>query len=441
MTSTGSPQPPRRRGFLRTAGLLVLIFLRLRARLQDRGRARFFSEVRRTLILHSRLRRRVKNQRKQDSTPASASPDHGLAEIKPNGGLNVILYLITFGLYAFLAGVATLTWNVPLVAGMHGFNVGGVPLIILGFCVVLTFKQIQTNERAAAYFYGTYVALLRPGPHLLPLGVNLYVAPMDLQTILEPGPRDKIFWGDEKEELPPGMVRPIFMNTRAPKPGEGEEGKEDRPLDVQMTVGLGYTVLWRITAPATFRANVHSIAEARRQIRTISETALAEVISKGTADDAIEGQASVNTGLRERLIELTSHWGIEVIQANLTNINLSHPLAKVMRDRAEATFIGQTNLIKAQFNAQARERLGEAEGKALRAETSGPLIGRAEGYGAIMKTLDVPGEKVLDRETVREALDGANLTVVGESSTVAGLGAMFEAGRTAGTPKQEGATR
>lgn len=257
--------------------------------------------------------------------------------------------------------------------------------------------------------------------------------PHDLQTILEPGSRDKIFWGDEKDPLPPGMVRPIFMNTRAPRENE------NKPLDVQMTVGLGYTVLWRITDPATFFANVRKVSEAEGQLQSMSVTALSEVIASGTADDAITNQNKINDDHLKHIVEKTSNWGVEIIKAGITIINLSHPLASAMRNRAQAEFEAETAKIKADGEGAALERMGEARGKAAHAEVKGPIIGRAEGMAETKKMLKVSGFEILAAQTARDTLPGANATILGEGGLIqaAALGTLFGAGLKSGESKRD----
>lgn len=347
--------------------------------------------------------------------------------LQPALGWKKILWIGTLGIYALLLVLAWATNAIHIVEiRTHSLNVGGLFILIILAHVFYSLKRVGPNERGALYFYGRYIAEVGPGLHWVPAGglTNILTFPRDYQTIQEPGPRDSIYWGDEKTDMPEGKVRPIFMNTRAAN--DNETGM----LDVQMTVGVTYTVLWAVLHVATFVATLHTLEEAQEQIRQLSERILAEIIAERTADGAITKQKEVNEELKSRLATETAGWGVYINVAGLTGINLSHSLNEAMRDRAEAQFKADAQVIEAKAQATATTLHGEADGKASYARAFGEISGRAKGMKLIKKSLKVTGSEALASETARATIPGSNATILGADGLIqaAGIGAVFGQG-------------
>lgn len=347
--------------------------------------------------------------------------------LTPSVGWKTILWIGTLVIYMLFVFFAWETSAIHILdIGSHSLNVGGVFILVILAHVFFSLKRVGANERGALYFYGRYLAEVGPGLHWVPAGglTNILTFPRDYQTILEPGPRDSIYWGDEKTDLPDGKVRPIFMNTRAAN--DNESGM----LDVQMTVGVTYTVLWAVLHVATFVATLHTLVEGTEQIRQLSERILAEIIAERTADGAITKQKEVNEELKSRLAAETEGWGIYINVAGLTAINLSHGLNEAMRDRAEAQFKADSKVIEATADAEATKLRGEADGKAAHARALGDISGRAEGMKLIKDGLEVTGSEALAAETARATIPGSNATILGADGLIqaAGIGAVFGQG-------------
>lgn len=297
---------------------------------------------------------------------------------------------VTLGLLVWL------TWNVILFAfWFMNFNLGFIFLALLGaHLALLSFKMVRTDELGAFYFFGKLLKKAGQGLHYAPWPISMEIGPRDVQQVWAPGKRNDIYWGDEKTALPEGMVRPIFMNTRAPR------DDEKKPLDVQMTVGFAYALFWRIIDLPEFLAHSRTPEEVSDQLRSISEAVLAEEIEDLTVDGAITGQRKINQKFDNTIRDRTKNWGIEVVRANLTQINPSHELAKAMRDRAEAEFTAQNTVIA-----------GEADRKASKARTLGPIEAKTEGLGELMDRLKVSGDAVLASDTLERTIPDKTIIV------------------------------
>ena len=322
-------------------------------------------------------------------------------------GLKSQLWLATIAGYAILLIPFFATLNLNLIGDPKGFHLtlGPVFLLIILVHVSLSFVAIGADERAVLYFFGRYVGELNPGPHLLPAYglVNFLSFRYDLRTIQIPGPAESIDWGDEKQALTKGKVRPLLVNTRQAK--SGETGK----LDVSMTLGVTAMLLWRIVHPALFFMTLHSPDEADDQLRRLCERLTNEIIAEGTVDDAIAERAAINEKLKMRLDEESELWGVQITQAAFTQVNLSHALASVMRDRAEAGFKAETLVLDAEAKAKATVLQGEAAGKASEAEAAG----RAKGYKFLKSALRVDGYALLGAEVAEKTIPNAPGLILG----------------------------
>lgn len=347
--------------------------------------------------------------------------------LEPDSSLKSVLWIGTFAVYALLLFLAWETSAIHIIEiGTHSLNVGGIFILIILSHFLYSLKRVGANERGAVYFYGRYLVEVGPGLHPLPAGglTNILTFPRDYQTIQEPGPRDSIYWGDEKTELPKGKIRPIFMNTR------GANDNETANLDVQMTVGVTYIVLWAVLHVATFVVTLHTLEEAQEQIRQLSERILAEIIAERTVAGAINKQKEVNEELKSRLAAETEGWGVYINVAGLTDINLSHSLNQAMRDRGEAQFKADSVVIQAEGDAKATTLRGEADGKAAHARALGEISGRAEGMKKLKEELEVTGSEALAAETARATIPGSNAVILGSDGLLqaAGIGAVFGQG-------------
>ncbi|MEK7602139.1 MAG: SPFH domain-containing protein [Patescibacteria group bacterium] len=342
---------------------------------------------------------------------------------KINTAMLFALIGISFGVY--------LTWFTILgTIGSLNFNLGFwfifFPLLYVAFSI----RVVKPNELASFYFYDIALKNTGAGPHFVPPGIlTLKRGPRDLQEFYMPGPPDIIDWNDEKIPAPKGMVKPVFINTSFTV--------DNGSSQAQMSVGVIWFVFWRIVDLATFIANVGTIAEARSQLEKMSLAVLNEDFASKDYNGIISGLAQLNEHLDDHIRARTLNWGIQVIDADVTKINPSHEYAKAQRDAAMAPFLATAKVTAAKADADAIVVVGEAKGKALRAEAAGPLRGRAEGMKEMMEAISVDGSEVLAAETARATIPGANATILGDGGLMqaASIGKLFGLGL-----KTEGAT-
>lgn len=345
-----------------------------------------------------------------------SSNDPKLRPVRPKIALYWSLYAACVLAYLIIFSIGKGHWNTilfsfPLFGMELKFGLGALINLIPLAHIAASLKKVHTDEVAGKYFYGVPLFRARPGLNFVPFGImNLERYPADIQEIFLPAKADEIFWGDEEQPLPEGMVRPIWVPTKPPT------DVEQAPLDAQMVVGIVGYLFWRITDIFTFHARVTSVEEADSQLRSIWVRVASEDIVKHTAGGAIAKQQELNDNLDNRIRGHTSDWGIQATSAGLTQINVSHALGAAMRNRAKARFEAETKVIDANAEGEARERLGKADGEADRARTAGPLMGRADGLAAMAKSLGVDGSVVLAADTAPRIFEHADVIVAGAES-------------------------
>jgi regulator of protease activity HflC (stomatin/prohibitin superfamily) len=266
--------------------------------------------------------------------------------------------------------------------------------------VALSFYEVPAGELGGAYFYGQALRRLRSGPTYAPFGLmQVKKAPHTVQEFQCPGEPETVFKGDDREPLPPGMVRPIRAVTRAPN------GNENKILDAQMTLDLNFVVQYVIDDILDFVANFGTQAQIERQLRDVGEATLAERVTKETPRSFIEALPDVNTSLITATQGRFEHSGVKILSIRLISPDVSHgvssALANIPVARAEA------EQAAARAEGEKTKRIKEGEGAASAAKSM--LEAQASGRKAMMETLKVDGKTVLASEA---ALSLSQKTVV-----------------------------
>lgn len=312
-------------------------------------------------------------------------------------GVAVALFPLLTSMYAdYTKGVASPVWKQSVAGGLLLY-------------VILSFRLIKTQETAAAFLLFIPTLNMDPGPKLIPwLLFTISTYPRVVKQKQWPGNPEEVFKGDDKEELPPGMVRPLRLVTGKP---QGED--ELDPYNIQMAFTILYYARYFVFDAILFTKKFGSENAFLDQIRDTADKILAREVSSyaGVTEliTKLSGDAE-NPGLMEKLHEVLEHvtndGGVTIVESGLNSPDLSHDLATAVRDigvrRAKAqgtrTEIEQQGIADAFAAAQLIEQTNIALKKA------GPAASTA-----------YVGEKVLS---------GANTTVLG----IEGLAQLFGIG-------------
>ena len=203
--------------------------------------------------------------------------------------------LWVFGI-VIIAGALFLAWMAWGIQFFNKFDIsfdGGPTMILIATVyLVLSLKGIRADEVAGAFCYGKALVRLVSGLHFVPFGLmQIAKASRTVQEFQCPGEPEKVFKGDDSEELPFGMVRPIRAVTRAPKDGE-----EDI-LDTRMTLVVNFVVQYAIIDMFDYIANFGNKEEIEGQMRDIGEVTIVEDVTQNTPSSFIENLPRINKKL------------------------------------------------------------------------------------------------------------------------------------------------
>ncbi len=320
------------------------------------------------------------------------------------------LYMWLLGIGAFvvlvLLTVAYARWDTLLFEDVLGltFNGGPTVLLICGIFLVLSLAVVGADEVAGAFFYGKALKKLDSGLHIVPFGLMQVVrAPRTVQQFQCPDEPERVFKGDDRDQLPQGMVRAIRAVTREPT------ADEKGILDVQMTLDINFVVQYAIEDIFAYVANFGTVTNIEKQLRDIGEITVAEDITRNTPSSFIRNLPKSNKKLIITVIKRFMHSGVRVISVRLISPDVSHKvsseLANIPVERAKA----QQTVIKAEADKSKRikERQGDAVGELAW------LKAQAEGRKKIKDDLEVDGDAVLASEAVRGILKETDVILAG----------------------------
>jgi len=372
--------------------------------------------------------------------------------------LILITWVITGGLYIVLLGIAAVTWwfEINLVGTVKdGFYLDiatpSVFLVVL-HAFMTVYRQVETDERGAAYLFGRALKLLEPGLNPLPWGlVQIKTRPRTTQEEQYPAEPNLVSKKDDREPLEYAevdgkqvqCVRPIRIVTGAPKSDSEKKGI----LEKQMTLTVNFVLQYIITDVVKFIAGVGTTKEAGRQLRDICEATAAEEFVQRTAGEVIEKLSDVNHTLRSTLITRTENWGIEILSARMLSPDISHELSKSLRDipdaEAKALVVGIT--AEAERNKRVKEGEGAASARekflVAEANAEGVLLAkRAEGLTKMKKDLDVDGETVIAALAVDSINEKTNVIIAGAEGGMRDILAAVS-GAQAALPKNKPTTK
>ena len=304
-----------------------------------------------------------------------------------------------------LVAVALATWD-TLLFGFLGLPFDGGPTALIFAAGYLAFsaREVRADEVAGTYSYGRALVRLPPGLHFVPLGLMQIVkVPRTVQQFQCPGEPERIFKGDDKELLPPGMVRPIRAITRAPSDGENDI------LDTRMTLYISFVVQYAVTEIFDYIANFGSTAAVEKQMRDTGEATIAEIITQNTPASFIEKLPETNRTLVDEIQSRFLNLGIKIVSVRLLSPDISHKVSTAFANVPIARAEAQQVLIRSE--AEKTKRTKEGEGTA--AAELALLTAQAKGRKAMKDALEISGDAVIAAEAVRGLSDKIDVLVVG----------------------------
>lgn len=322
-------------------------------------------------------------------------------------GIAILVLLIMFGLY---------TWS-TLLYHFNGIEFKGGPTSILFILVylILSLKVVPADMRGGVYFYGLGLKREKSGLKFVPFGfMQIILKPRTVQEFQCPGDPEIVFKGDDRDELPTGMVRPIRVVTRAP-----DKETENGILDVQMTLVVNFFVQYAVDDVLDFVANFGSDDNLRMQVRDIGEAVVAEDATQLTPAGFIAGLKEVNKRLAREIGRGLKNSGVQVVSVRLISPDITHEVSTALANIPIARAHAEKTVTEAEAEKTKLTKEGEGRAAAKQAE----LFAEAEGLAKQMSDLRLSGDAVLAKTVAEAVLSKTNVLLAGGAgmADIAGL--------------------
>lgn len=328
-------------------------------------------------------------------------------DIPQDSKLYTMLWFGGWAIIVALLLVSWAAWDITLF-DQYGitFNGGSTSLLVAICFLALGAREVEADYIAGAFFYGKALKEMSSGFHWIwPVLMQLLKAPRDVQEFQCPDEPENVFKGDDKEPLPPGMVRAIRAVTRAPLPTEKDM------LDVRMTLDINFVIQYVIEHIFAFKSNFGgSIANVQRQMRDVGERTIAEEITRNTPASFIAKLPDTNDHLAAKVEERFLNSGVRIISAYLISPDISHKVSGALADIP----VARAKAVQTEINAGAEEIKRTKEGAGTANAELALLTARAKGEKEIKNALGITdGNAVLASEAVRNILEKTDVLVMG----------------------------
>ncbi len=310
---------------------------------------------------------------------------------------------------------------------LEGWDPGFAFMLVIMFHLIASWRKVGPTELGAILFFGRPLYAVESGLRFVPWLVCTLTKDTRLTIEAElPADPEKIYRGerDKPEVVPENLlkegfrppIRVTFLGISKEKKrgtGEGEitkteetEEAVDDPLEERVTAETPLIVRWRIVDYVRFLTTIGDQEQARIQMADIGIVVIADKLPQLTVAQALQEKKEVDKTLKGELSKTTESWGIEIKDASIKSINLSHELNTELQKIAEA---------------RATRRRNKLEGEGAGAKEQATLDGRTNGLKRMREELGVSAEAVLAAETARAITSNP-----GQKTIIAGVAGFQE---------------
>ncbi len=216
-----------------------------------------------------------------------------------------------------------------------------VPVAFIVYVIIMSIRIVRPTEKGLVERFGKYHRFVEGGITLLfPLmdriikvNITERMTPVERQDVIT---RDKVFMGVDAV---------VFYKVK--------------------------------TDEASVKASQYNVAIYTTQIDTLARTVLRDIIGGMDMTTANTSRPIINAGLKEALDQQTEKWGIEIVRAEIKNLQPPAELITSMesvlkadndRQAAEKTAIAQATLASGEKNAAIQRAEGQKQAAILEAE-------------------------------------------------------------------------
>jgi regulator of protease activity HflC (stomatin/prohibitin superfamily) len=216
-----------------------------------------------------------------------------------------------------------------------------IPIVIVAYALLSSLRIVRPTERGLVERFGKYHRFVQGGitllvpfvDHIIKVNVTERMTPVQRQDVIT---RDKVF------------------------------------------MGVDAVVFYRIKQDEiSVKASQYNVASFAAQIDTLARTVLRDIIGGMDMSVANTSRPIINTSLKTALDEQTEKWGIEIVRAEIKDLEPPRELIISMesvlkadndRQAAEKTAIAQATLASGQKNAAIQVAEGQKQAAILQAE-------------------------------------------------------------------------
>ena len=197
---------------------------------------------------------------------------------------------------------------------------GYLPLLIVLFFVLNSFRILREYERGVVFMLGRFWRVKGPG----------------IVVVIPPVPQ---------------LVR-VDLRTRV---------FDVPPQDVisrdNVSVRVNAVLYYRVIDPEKCIIQVEDYNQATSEL---AQTTLRSVVGQHELDQMLAERDKINTDVQRILDEQTDAWGIKVANVELKHIDLNENMVRAIAKQAEAERLRRAKIIDAEGELQAAEKLAEA---------------------------------------------------------------------------------
>ena len=198
-----------------------------------------------------------------------------------------------------------------------------VLIIIIGFVLLCSIRQINQYERGILFTFGKYTKVLEPGWNIVLPVIQSY--------------------------------RKVDIRTKAVDVPEQEAITKDN-----VSVKINAVIYYKIFDAGKAICEVNDYYYAVSQL---AQTTMRNVVGTVTLDELLSDREKISNGICEVIDKATDPWGVKVENVELKDVSLPEEMKRVIAKAAEAEREKQAILTKAAGEVQAANSLAEAANK------------------------------------------------------------------------------
>ena len=195
-----------------------------------------------------------------------------------------------------------------------------VLIIIIGFVLLCSIRQINQYERGILFTFGKYTKVLEPGWNIVLPVIQSY--------------------------------RKVDIRTKAVDVPEQEAITKDN-----VSVKINAVIYYKIFDAGKAICEVNDYYYAVSQL---AQTTMRNVVGTVTLDELLSDREKISNGICEVIDKATDPWGVKVENVELKDVSLPEEMKRVIAKAAEAEREKQAILTKAAGEVQAANSLAEA---------------------------------------------------------------------------------